>query len=231
MIYYQVLISTKKPPKISSDMASQAVSANKQLKAFFDALPERSPLNEIAIRFCTMHSGLSCLFKKRPNSFSVSNLDRYINEALSPEAKRVLHLCSMAFSRVNSDSFSRNVLPEAMAGILGVKTRFIPSKGSRFHVTATNGKYLIVDEPEIKKLCASQGISQHADDLSAFFNARDWNATVVESGYAFCLWEAALNNLLRIVSGKSTFSQVLDAFCNTKDILESIKSGTLLSFL
>ena len=132
----------------------------------------------------------------------------------------------MTFSRVNSDSFSRSSLPEAMGSILGVKTRFVPSQGSRFHITAQNSKYLLVDEAETRRLCQVEGASSNAQDLLDMLNGRSWNSTVIEAGFTMCLWKAALDDLFRIVGRKSTFSEVLNAFCSTRDELESIKSGT-----
>ena len=84
---------------------------------------------------------------------------------------------------------------------------------------------LLVDELEARRLCQVQNASSHAQELLALLDARSWNSIAIEAGFTMCLWKVALDDLFRIVSGKATFSQVLNAFCSARDVLESIKSG------
>ena len=111
----------------------------------------------------------------------MSNLDRILNDALTADSNELHHSLGMSMGSISGDSRSRSSMATHMAAILGVKSRFVALSGVRFHATATNATYLIVDEKELRRITHLPRPSSHAQKIADIVDKPSWEVTKVEA--------------------------------------------------
>ena len=113
-----------------------------------------------------------------------------------------------------------------LSSLMGVASRFTTDCGVRYRTGANNGKWIILDEFEVRKcLEGKKATGDHATNCRKLMNdSESWPSTLVETSMPFAVWVLLLDSFHALSSKENTHSVVQSSLTDIETSIVKFQS-------